>query len=78
MGHYVNLFFVPCSLYIKKCLEEFYMTYDDKSLRWNGADLLTRVARKSVGEDSNTIKQLDLNEEPSHIFFPINSQDITR
>ncbi|XP_058730643.1 uncharacterized protein At4g19900 [Vicia villosa] len=66
------------SLYIKKCLEEFYMTYDDNSLRWNGADLLTRVARKSVGEENNTIKRLDLNEEPSHIFFPINSQDITR
>ncbi|CAL5213067.1 unnamed protein product [Lathyrus oleraceus] len=66
------------SLFIKKCLEEFYMTYDDNSLRWNGADLLTRVARKSIGEKNRTIKRLELNEEPSHIFFPINSQDITR
>ncbi|KAI5387167.1 uncharacterized protein At4g19900 [Lathyrus oleraceus] len=66
------------SLFIKKCLEEFYMTYDDNSLRWNGADLLTRVARKSIGEKNRTIKRLELNEEPSHIFFPINSQDIAR
>ncbi|KAL5055307.1 hypothetical protein RYX36_035989 [Vicia faba] len=66
------------NLFIKKCLEEFYMTYDDHSLRWNGADLLTRVARKSVGEENKTIKRMELNEEPSHIFFPINSQDITR
>ncbi|CAK8577382.1 unnamed protein product [Lathyrus sativus] len=66
------------SLFIKKCLEEFYMTYDDNSLRWNGADLLTRVARKSEGEKNKTIKRSELNEEPSHIFFPINSQDITR
>lgn len=54
------------------------MTYDDNSLRWNGADLLTRVARKSIGEKNRTIKRLELNEEPSHIFYPINSQDITR
>ncbi|XP_045814301.1 uncharacterized protein At4g19900 [Trifolium pratense] len=66
------------SLFIKECLEEFYMTYDDNSLRWNGADLLTRVARKFTGKDNKTVKRLELNEEPSHIFFPIKSQDITR
>jgi hypothetical protein len=54
------------------------MTYDDNSLRWNGADLLTRVARKFAGKDNKTVKQLELNEEPSHTFFPIKSQDITR
>lgn len=73
-----NPFFVPCSLFIKECLEEFYMTYDDNSLRWNGADLLTRVAQKFVGEENKTIKQLELNKEPSHVFYPINSHDITR
>ncbi|GAU51358.1 hypothetical protein TSUD_94920 [Trifolium subterraneum] len=66
------------SLFIKECLEEFYMTYDDNSLRWNGADLLTRVARKFKGMDNKTVKRLELNEEPSHIFFPIKSHDITR
>lgn len=64
-------------MFIKECLEEFYMTYDDTGLRWNGADLLTRVARKFLGEDK-TIKRLELKVEPSHIFFPISSQDITR
>lgn len=54
------------------------MTYDDNSLRWNGADLLTRVAQKFVGEENKTIKQLELNKEPSHVFYPINSHDITR
>ncbi|XP_027345364.1 uncharacterized protein At4g19900 [Abrus precatorius] len=66
------------SLFIKKCLEEFYMTYDDTSLRGNGADLLTRVARKFLEEENKSIKQLELKVEPSYIFFPISSQNITR
>jgi hypothetical protein len=37
------------------------MTYDDNRLRWNGVDLLTRVAQKFVGENK-TIKQLELNK----------------
>ncbi|TQD70788.1 hypothetical protein C1H46_043684 [Malus baccata] len=34
------------SPFIMECLKEFYMTYDDTRLRLNGADLLTRVARR--------------------------------
>ncbi|XP_061354734.1 uncharacterized protein At4g19900 [Gastrolobium bilobum] len=66
------------SPFIKECLEEFYMTYDDTRLRWNGADLLTRVARKFLGEENKSIKRLELKVEPSYIFFPISSQNITR
>ncbi|XP_016575135.2 uncharacterized protein At4g19900 isoform X2 [Capsicum annuum] len=32
------------SPFILECLKEFYASYDDSQLRWNGADLLTRVA----------------------------------
>ncbi|KAK7362513.1 hypothetical protein VNO77_04629 [Canavalia gladiata] len=66
------------SLFIEECLEEFYKTYDDTSLRGNGADLLTRVARKFAGEENKSIKQLELRVEPSYIFFPVSSQNITR
>lgn len=54
------------------------MTYDDTSLRGNGADLLTRVAQKFLGEENESVKQLELKVEPSYIFFPISSQNITR
>ncbi|RDX68277.1 hypothetical protein CR513_52752, partial [Mucuna pruriens] len=66
------------SLFIKECLEEFYMTYDDTSLRGNGADLLTRVAQKYLGEENKSVKHLELKVEPSYVFFPISSQNITR
>ncbi|TKY58993.1 Galactosyltransferase protein [Spatholobus suberectus] len=66
------------SLFIKECLEEFYMTYDDTSLRGNGADLLMRVARKYLGEENKSVKHLELKVEPSYMFFPISSQNITR
>ncbi|KAE9597313.1 hypothetical protein Lal_00007373 [Lupinus albus] len=66
------------SPFIKECLEEFYATYDDTNLRWNGADLLTRVAKKFSGQENNSIKQLELKVEPSYIFFPISSGNITR
>ncbi|XP_028222632.1 uncharacterized protein At4g19900 isoform X2 [Glycine soja] len=66
------------SLFVKECLEEFYMTYDDTSLRGNGADLLTRVARKYLGDENKSVKHLELKVEPSYIFFPVSSQNITR
>ncbi|KAH9747347.1 hypothetical protein KPL70_004682 [Citrus sinensis] len=34
------------SPFILECLKEFYLTYDETRLRWNGADLLQRVARR--------------------------------
>lgn len=59
-----------------ECLHEFYSTYDDTSIRWNGADLLTRVVKRLVSNHS--LEQLGLNIEPPFAFFPISSQDITR
>ncbi|XP_028759291.1 uncharacterized protein At4g19900 [Neltuma alba] len=66
------------SLFIKECLREFYLTYDDTSLRWNGAELLTRVAGNFLKGRNKYVKQMELKEEPSYIFFPISSQNITR
>ena len=54
------------------------MTYDDTQLRWNGADLLTRVSRKFWSQEKLSIKQLELNVQDSFIFFPISSQNISR
>ncbi|KAL9375743.1 hypothetical protein Peur_032622 [Populus x canadensis] len=65
------------SPFITKCLNEFYMTYDDNRLRWNGADLLTRVARNFLSKENKSIDQKELKVQPSHIFFPISSQNIT-
>ncbi|KAG5230490.1 alpha 1,4-glycosyltransferase family protein [Salix suchowensis] len=64
------------SPFITKCLNEFYMTYDDTRLRWNGADLLTRVASKFLSKENKSINQ-ELKVQPSYIFFPISSQNIT-
>ncbi|KAL3011561.1 hypothetical protein AAZX31_07G205100 [Glycine max] len=66
------------SLFIKECLEEFNMTYDDTSLRGNGVDPLTRVDRKYLGEENKSVKHLELKVEPSYIFIPVSSQNITR
>ncbi|KAG7959297.1 hypothetical protein I3843_10G062700 [Carya illinoinensis] len=66
------------SPFIMECLREFYMTYDDTRLRWNGADLLTRVTRKFLGQENVSTKWLELNVQDSFIFFPISSQNIIR
>ncbi|KAE7995958.1 hypothetical protein FH972_000710 [Carpinus fangiana] len=69
--------FRKLSPFIMECLNEFYMTYDDTRLRWNGADLLTRVARRFSSQE-NTSRQLELNVQASYIFFPLSSQNIRR
>lgn len=66
------------SPFIMECLKEFYLTYDDTQLRWNGADLLSRVAKRVLNKKNISIKQPELNVQPSFVFFPINSQHITR
>ncbi|PON40620.1 hypothetical protein TorRG33x02_339950, partial [Trema orientale] len=48
------------SRFLMECMKEFYMTYDDTRLRWNGADLLTRVATKFLKEERNSIQELEL------------------
>lgn len=59
-----------------ECLKEYYSTYDDRSFRWNGAELLTRVAKRFSSEVPS--EQFELNVQPSFLFFPIASQNITR
>ncbi|KAI4298145.1 hypothetical protein L6164_031739 [Bauhinia variegata] len=65
------------SLFITECLKEFYSTYDDTRLKWNGADLLTRVARNFLKENTS-VKLSELKVEPSFVFFPISSHNIIR
>lgn len=66
------------SPFIMECLKEFYLTYDDTQLRWNGADLLSRVAKRFSNKKNISIKQPELNVQPSFVFFPISSHLITR
>lgn len=66
------------SVFMMECLKEFYMTYDDTRLRWNGADLLTRVARRFLSIRNRSVRQLELNVQPSFMFFPIAPQNISR
>lgn len=66
------------SLFLMECLREFYLTYDDTRLRWNGADLLTRVAKNFSSNESTNNKSMELKVLPSSIFFPISPQNITR
>ncbi|XP_039054131.1 uncharacterized protein At4g19900-like [Hibiscus syriacus] len=67
------------SPFIMECLKEFYLTYDDTQLRGNGADLLSRVAKRFLNKKNViSIKQTDLNVQPSSVFFPISSRHITR
>lgn len=63
---------LACSPFVKECLMEFYASYDDTLLRWNGADLLSRVAQNI---SSNTI---ELNLQPYFVFFPISLNNISR
>lgn len=66
------------SPFILECLREYYMTYDDTRLRWNGADLLTRVSRNFFNKQDMLTKQSQLNVQPSFIFFPISPRDVVR
>ncbi|XP_024980506.1 uncharacterized protein At4g19900 [Cynara cardunculus var. scolymus] len=63
------------SPFIMECLTEFYASYDDTSLRWNGADLLTRVGRNFLHEEKN---QMELKLQPFFAFFPISHTNIIR
>lgn len=66
------------SSFVMECLKEFYLTYDDTQLRWNGADLLSRVAKKFLRKKQFPFKQPELNVQPSSLFFPLSSHHITR
>lgn len=65
------------SSFIMDCLSEFYSTYDDTLLRWNGADLLSRVAG-NFSRKANAADKQELKVHPSQFFFPVGSHDIQR
>lgn len=80
-GSHVNgavMAFRKHSPFILECLMEFYASYDDTLLRWNGADLLTRVVRKFQGKENLLKTQVDLKLQSPSVFFPISRNDITR
>ncbi|CAO1941559.1 unnamed protein product [Urochloa humidicola] len=61
-----------------ECLKEFYSTYDDTLLQWNGAELMTRVIRNLSSRAHGDMGHLDAKLEPSATFYPISSADIVR
>ncbi|CAA7020963.1 unnamed protein product [Microthlaspi erraticum] len=65
------------SPFLLECLNEYYLTYDDKCLRCNGADLLTRVAKRFQNGKNRRVTQQELNIRPFSVFFPVSSQQIT-
>ncbi|KAK9062319.1 hypothetical protein SSX86_019505 [Deinandra increscens subsp. villosa] len=66
------------SPFIMECMMEFYASYDDTNLRWNGADLLTRVGSKFLQEENGFKNQMELKLQPFFAFFPISRKNITR
>ncbi|KAK4420989.1 hypothetical protein Salat_2049400 [Sesamum alatum] len=48
------------SPFIMECLAEFYASYDDTQLRWNGADLLTRVAKNFTSNKATSDMKIEL------------------
>ncbi|KAK6150219.1 hypothetical protein DH2020_017744 [Rehmannia glutinosa] len=66
------------SPFIMSCLAEFYASYDDNKLRWNGADLLTRVADKFLSDKDIPDTGIELSLQPSSAFFPIGHNTISR
>ncbi|XP_021724216.1 uncharacterized protein At4g19900-like isoform X2 [Chenopodium quinoa] len=66
------------SLFIRQCMLEFFSSYDDTLLRWNGADLLTRVAGNFSLKADNLKKKQMLQVQLASNFFPISSHDIQR
>ncbi|KAL1538460.1 lactosylceramide 4-alpha-galactosyltransferase [Salvia divinorum] len=66
------------SPFILLCLEEFYASYDDAQLRWNGADLLTRVANQFLSNKGIADVNAELLLQPASVFFPFDSYIISR
>ncbi|KAG0475703.1 hypothetical protein HPP92_015389 [Vanilla planifolia] len=64
------------SVFLLECLTEFYSTYDDTRLRWNGADLLTRVIKRLQDRNDKSLEKLMII--PSTSIFPIGSTEILR
>lgn len=67
-----------CSPFMLSCLKEFYASYDDAQLRWNGADLLTRVANQFLSNKDISDRKTELLLQPASAFFPISHNTISR
>ncbi|GJN11335.1 hypothetical protein PR202_ga29518 [Eleusine coracana subsp. coracana] len=67
-----------CSPLLEECLKEFYSSYDDTLLQWNGAELMTRVISNLSSKADESMEHLDVNLEPSVTYFPISATDIER
>jgi len=63
---------------LEECLKEFYSTYDDTLLQWNGAGLMTRVISNLSSKADENMWHLHTKLEPSATFYPISSTDIMR
>ncbi|KAK3127422.1 hypothetical protein QOZ80_7AG0573060 [Eleusine coracana subsp. coracana] len=63
---------------LEECLKEFYSSYDDTLLQWNGAELMTRVISNLSSKADESMEHLDVNLEPSVTYFPISATDIER
>jgi hypothetical protein len=72
-----HLTYADCSPFLTECLKEWYSTYDDTLMQWNGAELMTRVIRNHTDSDQNR-EHLEIKLEPSFTFYPISSTDIMR
>ncbi|CAN4081839.1 unnamed protein product [Withania somnifera] len=66
------------SPFVMECLKEFYAAYDETQLRWSGADLLTIVASKFSANDNLSSRKMEINLQPSFLFFPISHNKITK
>ncbi|XP_072986249.1 uncharacterized protein At4g19900 [Typha latifolia] len=66
------------SPFLMECLKEFHSTYDDTLLKWNGADLMTRVINRLSSKVDKSYGQLDIKIKPTSVFYPISSTNITR
>lgn len=63
---------------LEECLREFYSTYDDTLVQWNGAELMTRVISNISSRADENRGHLDIKLEPFVKFYPISSTDIIR
>eukprot|EP01018_Ginkgo_biloba_P029818 Gb_16042 [translate_table: standard] len=66
------------SPFLLECLIEFTATYDDTLLRWNGAELLTRVAKRSIEQSGESWAQLKaIQFQSPWAFFPLSFHNIS-
>ncbi|KAH9315475.1 hypothetical protein KI387_024102, partial [Taxus chinensis] len=69
--------FEKCSPFLLECLSEFTATYDDTLLRWNGAELLTRVAKRSIEQSGGTWVSKAFKIQSHWAFFPLSFHNIS-